>query len=323
MGIPNPGYNIHQDLLFCPYIWQISSIEVSYRQHYAILPGVQRVTTERATGWHICQFGPDRKDGWYYLEHYLAMEERRELELGVRGTAEPGIPPIYVVTIRPAFDWTEYYRLSPPGYRQYGLYYTMGSGIGPVLALDGVHKQPPLPGIQFNYTPDSPERRLGTGFVVPDNQPSPNYRDLAWDTQHLLHIWQQWAHYHCSLVSMARGLPGMSGILRYQTNQSKAISWFGYHQDLATALRFSAQNTSRLREQAAGPMAQGDVPVEFGYLIDPRRPRAPPMIGRTMHQGPYPQNDQAVHPNAALQIELNYNQGGEQRLPAISVRPHF
>lgn len=324
MGIPIPGYNIHPDLLFCPYIWQITSTEISYRQHYAILPGVQTVTIERATGWHICRFGPDKSDGWYYLEHYLAMEERRELEVQTRGSTEPGIPPIYVVTVRPAFDWTEYYRLSPPGYRQYGLFYTMGTGIGPVLALDGFHKQPPLPGIKFNYQPDSPERRLGNGFVVPDNQPRPNYRNLAWNSQHLLHIWQHWERYQCILVSMARDQPGMSGILTYQTSESKSISWFRYHQDLSIALGYAGYNIRRLEGQAAGPMAQGDVPVQFGsYLMDPRRPPAPPpIVGLNMHQGPYSQNNQAVNPNASLRIELNYNQGGEGGLPTMLVSTH-
>lgn len=342
-GIPNPGLTIHPNLHPYPFVWRICPVEISYRQHYAILPGVTTVTMERATGWHVCHFGNNKKDGWYYLEHYLAMEERRELEFPTRGAQDWGANIIYVVTIRPAFDWPEYYRLSPPGYRQYGLYFTMGSGLGPISALDGVHKQPSLPGIKFHYKPDSPEHRMGHGFFVADNEAKPDYAELAFDSQHLLPVWQGWIRHHYGLISAAQYQPEQLGYLLHLAKQDKKSSLNRYRHDQANAFMASREHKRRLQLQGevAQSMARGQVPIEFEYLLVPGPPGLPPplVIGGNTHQVPYPQNHQIlhpqnrqvpypqnyqnVHPNTALHIDPNYRQGGRGKGPASLVRPQL
>lgn len=335
MGFPNPGKTVHPDLHAFPFIWEIWPVEISYRQHYAILPGVTTVTLERATGWHICHLGNNKKDGWYYLEHYLAMEERRVLEKPAKESEDWGRNTVYVVTVRPAFNWAEHYRLSPPGYRQYGLYYTMGSGLGPISALDGVHKQPSLSGIKFNYKPDSPEHRMGHRFLVADNEAKPDYAELAWDSQHLLHLWQDWMSQHYGLVSAVRDYPEQLGYLLHHAKQGKNAALTQYRHHQATTLMISRENKRRIQLQglAAQPMATGQVPIDFRFLWDPRPPQLPPplVIGGNMHQVPYPQNyqvpypqnQQYVHPNATLHIDLNYSQSGQVTAPASLVRSHL
>lgn len=293
-AVPNPGLNICQGLSFLPFIWRITLNESLYRQHYAILPAVKTISTERSTGWHLCHLGDNPKDGAFYLEHYLALEDRPELSLHNVKKVDKNARTCYVVTIRPGFTWPDHYALSPPGYRAHGLYHSMGSGHGPIIARDGVHGQAIPPG-GFNR-PDSPQHRLGNGVYVVQEEKKPDYGLLARNAPYLSPIWNRWVQYQSDASHYARlNMNTLHPQIPFKNNGDRSCQWS------QNPLRYQSGNQTRIpgpfmpMSQCAGPASQ---------------------------QHPYPSNNIDIHSTDNLQVKLNYSSSHGADAAASEVRFH-
>ncbi|KAJ4393244.1 hypothetical protein N0V93_002452 [Gnomoniopsis smithogilvyi] len=314
--IPDPGRNIHRDLSYCPFIYRVTAIEEVNRQHYVILPGVRHVTTEGATGWHRCCFGDEHNDGWYYLEHYLAMEERRELDKPRLGAEDAEKHTAFVIIIRPAFDWATHYLLSPPGYRAYGLYCTMGAGPGPILALDGVHELSGQPG--FPYRPNHRKSRPKGQPVNPIEPNRPDYRTLARNAPVLFPAWNRWFNHDYQLIQTYMYNPWSEGpVKQYLSEHGRNHHRIEHRRYMASLLNA----TTRYPHPPANVpvMAPGQPSNGFNVHAAPFQAPLPGSGGPATQQVPDPQNYIDVHPNTHLEIELNHvqNAGGDTE-PALS-----